>query len=125
MRIEITIPGEICTDHRTDRAMIRGRVVAYKSKPYAAYLVRVAWAGRAALAAHGLRAWPLDARYEITITMHEHDRRSRDWDNVKGVCDGLKGIVWNDDKQIDRAHVYRGEVRKSAPCVVVRVEVMA
>ena len=76
-------------------------------------------------AALGRKEWPLDARYEITITMHEHDRRSRDWDNVKGVCDGLTGIVWNDDRQIDRAHVYRGEVRKSAPCVVVAVEVIA
>ena len=117
--IRLEIPGEICTEHRPRF----GSGNAYKSTRYGKYLELVLWTGRAALA--GIRDWPLDARYEVTITMHEHDARSRDWDNVKAICDGLKGVLWADDRQIDRAHVIRGEIRRLAPCVIVEASLLA
>jgi Holliday junction resolvase RusA-like endonuclease len=66
----------------------------------------------------------MDARYAVTITMHEPDRRSRDLDNAKAIMDGLSGIAWNDDRQVDAYTVTRGEVRRLAPCVVVTVQTM-
>lgn len=126
MRIEITIPGKIDCNHRP-RATIRGgRVRTYKAAGYREYLCRVRLCTGARLGHLGLvRSWPLDARYSVAITVHEPDRRSRDLDNTaKPIADGMTGYLWADDRQIDDLRIVRGEVRKSAPCVVVTVAVL-
>ena len=123
MCIEFTVPGRLNTNHRVRSTVRGGKVRHYKAADYREYLERATACARAAMTT-APRDWPLRARSKLTITMHEHDRRSRDWDNVKAISDGCNRIVWNDDRQVDDARVIRGEVRKTAPCVVVRVEVL-
>ena len=120
--IEFTVPGRISTNHRVRGAIRGGRVRMYKAADYRDYMQRVRLFAQAARAS--VADWPMDARYEVTITMHEHDRRRRDLDNAKAIGDGLNGVLYVDDSQVDHAHQHRGEVRKTAPCVVVRVEVL-
>lgn len=119
--IEFTVPGRVDTNHRPRAAIRGGKIRTHKAAGYRAYVDRVAWIARAPFA-----GWPLGLRYAVTLTVHEHDRRSRDLDNAcKGVLDGLKGAAWADDRQVDDLRVVRGEVRKTAPCVVVKVEVIS
>ncbi len=71
------------------------------------------------------RGWTTDARYSVRVTIHEPDKRSRDLDNAcKAALDGSRGVLWDDDRQIDALSIVRGEVRRDAPCVVMTVEVM-
>jgi crossover junction endodeoxyribonuclease RusA len=49
---------------------------------------------------------PLTGRLEVTICLYFKDSRRRDWDNWhKLSMDALQGIVFEDDEQIDFAHV--------------------
>lgn len=110
-----TVPGRPETDHRA-RVTARG---TYMPAAYRAYMATVRLH---ALAARP-RGWPLDARYSVSITVHEPDRRSRDLDNAaKGALDGMTGALWADDRQIDALSIVRGEVRRLQPCVVVTVQ---
>ena len=48
------------------------------------------------------REWETDRRYWVCLKIYFKDLRRRDLDNVeKSVCDGLNGITWDDDCQID------------------------
>lgn len=113
----VTIPGKPETDHRA-RVTSRGTFMPAAYRAYMATVRLYALAARP-------RGWPLDARYSVSITVHEPDRRSRDLDNAaKGALDGMTGALWTDDRQIDALSIVRGEVRKAAPCVVVTVQRM-
>lgn len=119
--IEFIVPGKVDTNHRPRATVVRGKPRMRKLASYSAYVQKVAWLARSKFGAR----WTCVARYSVEVTVHEHDRRSRDLDNAcKGVLDGLTGIAWDDDRQIDRLIVSRGEVRRTAPCVVVKVEVI-
>lgn len=114
----ITVPGKVCTDHRA-RVTRNG---TFQPKEYREYMRGVRLHGLAQRPA----GWLLDGRYRVTIELHEPDARSRDLDNAsKGPLDGLRGVLWADDRQIDRLEVVRGEVRRGRPCVVVHVERVA
>lgn len=119
--VEFTVPGKCNANHRPRAAIRGGKVRTYKAAGYREYVTYAR-----ARAAFALATWRhTDARMRVLITLHEHDRRSRDLDNAcKPILDALTGIAWADDKQVDDLRVIRGEVRKTAPCVVVRVEVM-
>lgn len=110
----IVIPGKVCTDHRPRRAAHGGMV---KSAAYRAYLD----SARLFALSQRPRDWDRSGRFEVELTLIEPDRRSRDLDNVKAPLDALTGIAWDDDRQIDRLVVERGEVDKQNPRVVVRV----
>lgn len=48
--------------------------------------------------------WPLDAKYKVTIKVRPYRRRGRkgDLDNfLKSILDGLEGILWDNDTQVD------------------------
>lgn len=112
----VVIPGKVQTDHRA-RVTSRG---TYMPREYQAYLRAARLHGFAARP----RGWSLAERYAVRVVVHEPDRRSRDLDNAaKGPLDGLRGVLWHDDRQIDRLVIERGEVRREAPCVVVTVRV--
>jgi Holliday junction resolvase RusA-like endonuclease len=123
-RVEFVVPGKIDTNHRPRASIRGGKVRTYKAAGYRQYVQRLKgcagfWFGHA-------RWSSLDYRVRVTVTLHEHDKRSRDLDNVcKPILDALTGIAWADDRQVDELRVVRGEVRKTAPCVVVCVEVIA
>jgi Holliday junction resolvase RusA-like endonuclease len=69
-------------------------------------------------------AWPLDARYRVTVEVHFPDKRRRDADNVvKSVLDGLNTILWDDDVQV-KEHSCRVSIDRENPRLEVSVEVM-
>lgn len=42
----------------------------------------------------------------VSMTFVEHSRKKKDIDNlIKLVLDGLKGLAWNDDTQVESLHV--------------------
>lgn len=70
-------------------------------------------------------AWPLDARYSVTLLVVRDSKRSADLDNfAKSILDGAKGALWLDDAQVDELSVCRGAVDKAHPRVVMMVRVM-
>lgn len=71
-----------------------------QAKRYLAWKDAVGWAARA----HGAEV--MDGRLEVRMWFYLGTRRRRDWDNLaKAVCDGLNGICYRDDSQVDRAIV--------------------
>jgi Holliday junction resolvase RusA-like endonuclease len=112
--VAFVVPGKVETNHRA-RVTRNG---TYHVKEYATYKKAIAILARA----HCPLDWPRDGRYEVAITMYEPDARSRDVDNAaKGPLDGCRGVLWEDDRQIDRLVVVRGEVDRINPRVIVEV----
>lgn len=70
-------------------------------------------------------AQPLRGRVAVHVTAHPPDRRRRDLDNaMKALLDALAhGGVYEDDGQIDRIEIERGEVAPGGK-VVVRITPM-
>ena len=132
MMLFITIPGKINTNHRPRATARGGKVRTYKDAGYRKYLEHVRSSGvlglvSSQLAADGslISTWRRDLRYSVVIVVHEPDRRSRDLDNfAKPILDGLTGVVWFDDRQIDDLHIRRGLVSAPNPNVFVSVEVI-
>jgi Holliday junction resolvase RusA-like endonuclease len=119
--VMLTIPGRVDTNHRPRSTARGGMLRTYKDPAYAKSLERIAW-----LARGPFLGWPTDRRYEVSIVVHEHDGRRRDLDNfAKPILDGLAGIAWENDRQVDRLSIERGEVRKLAPSVTVIVSLLA
>ncbi len=70
------------------------------------------------------RGWPMDARYSVTVHAYFGDKRRRDVDNViKQVLDGLNGIAWEDDHQVDAVRCCK-YLENAQPRLVVEVEVV-
>lgn len=76
--------------------------------------------------ASGRQRWlrTAGARLEVTLSVRFPDARRRDLDNVaKAILDGLNGVAYEDDSQVDALHVYRLDTSKKDPRVEVRVKV--
>jgi crossover junction endodeoxyribonuclease RusA len=69
---------------------------------------------------------PLSGRVAVHVTAHPPDRRRRDLDNaMKALLDALAhGGVYEDDGQVDRIEIERGELVPGGK-VVVRIEEVA
>lgn len=81
--------------------------------------------GLGAMAARGIQRWPLDARYRVTIWAHFPDARRRDIDNIAKSClDGMIGVLFGDDSQVDSLRVERS-IDREQPRTEVTVEVIA
>lgn len=51
---------------------------------------------------------PIKGDIEIEVTIYFDTKRKADWDNFHKVSmDSLTGIIWEDDSQIQRAHVFK------------------
>jgi Holliday junction resolvase RusA-like endonuclease len=47
-----------------------------------------------------------DSAFSVTLHVYRAAKRG-DWDNfAKGVCDGLNGAAWRDDRAVVEAHVF-------------------
>lgn len=68
---------------------------------------------------------PLTSRLEIHVKLFFGRRGTRDWDNFhKLSMDALSGIVWEDDEQIDIAHVEK-HFDKENPRIEIEVHELA
>lgn len=64
-----------------------------------------------------------NARLVVTVVAYPPDRRKRDLDNIlKAALDALSHArAYEDDSQIDRLIVERGEVRKADPGLLITI----
>lgn len=109
MRIQLSYPPT--ANHRL--MAVRGRLI--KSPEARKYHQRVA------LEARTQGARPLAGPLCVTVVAYR-PRRAGDLDNVlKGALDALKGIVFEDDKQIVEIHAHRMD-DPANPRLVVHVE---
>lgn len=61
-------------------------------------------------------------RLRVEIVAFMPDKRTRDLDNVaKSVCDGLNGIAWADDEQVDEL-IVRRELDRESPRTEITIE---
>jgi Holliday junction resolvase RusA-like endonuclease len=112
--LRITIPGKVETNHRA-RVTRNG---TFHAKEYVAYKRAVHLMAQSQCPL----TWAKTGRYDVTIVVHEPDNRRRDCDNAaKGILDGCRGVLWDDDRQIDRLEIVRGSVDRVSPRVVVTV----
>lgn len=59
---------------------------------------------------------------KLTAWFYRSSARNADWDNLaKALCDGINGIVFDDDSQIVDAHMHK-RIDRDNPRTVVRVE---
>ena len=80
-------------------------------------------AARAAMV--GLVRWSTGQRYSVAIEVRVSDARRRDLDNVaKSVLDGLNGLAWIDDCQVDALSIWRERSLKGQDGITVRVAYM-
>lgn len=71
------------------------------------------------LAAKAARVRPTDARVAISLAFFQPTLRRCDLDNLaKAVLDGLNGVAYLDDSQVDELHVYRELDRDNPRCLV-------
>lgn len=66
-----------------------------------------------------------EGRLDVAVVVHPPDKRRRDLDNLtKALLDALEHAgAYQDDSQIDRLLIERGE-RREGGCVVVRISEM-
>lgn len=103
-----TIPGKVETNHRA-RVTRNG---TFHAKEYVVYKRAVALAAKASRSV----GWTPGGRFEVQVVIREPDLRSRDLDNAaKGILDGCRGVLWDDDRQIDRLVIERGAVDRVMP----------
>jgi len=108
----------ISVNHYWEASHTGGRFITPKGRRFKRDL------GFIAQAAAKKHRWTYDVedRIRMTIGTAFSDRRRRDIDNsIKGVCDALKGILYEDDCQIDDLRVFRLE-HTGKPRLIIEVE---
>lgn len=122
-RLTFTVPGKPVPWQRVQH----GRGHAYvpsRTRKYEAQVGLVGLVARQRWEIATGRTWPLDARYQFTARVFGA-RANADMSNVlKALEDGLNGVVWADDKQVDRPWPERCAMDAAGPRVECVVEVL-
>lgn len=104
--VRLSIPGRVVGGNRALGIDTRsGRVRTYRRSEYRAYAETVA-----ALARQAMRGDPpLEGHLEVRLTLYAPHRGSLpDADAAaKAVLDALQGVMYRDDRQVDRLEVER------------------
>lgn len=114
LTLHLPFPPTVNTYYRS----VNGRVlISEKGRAYRVAVKRALGKERMA----GRLAEPLRARLCVTVGLFAPTRARYDIDNrMKGLLDALTDAkVWQDDSQIDRLVIERGEVIEGGGCVVV------
>lgn len=60
-----------------------------------------------------------DQPVELSVILHPRDARLMDIDNCgKAICDSMNGLLYDDDQQVWKITIERGEKIKHGGCVV-------
>ena len=98
-------PPSLNKMYRVERNGFR-RFLTTAAKKYKADCAIIAGMGKSGSVA-------IEGLVEVSIILRPPDRRRRDLDNtLKLLLDSLNGIYWDDDSQIARLTIERGEVMK-------------
>lgn len=80
---------------------------------------------RASAAAVRPLEWKIDGRYRVEICIMPKTRRRADIDNqAKAILDGLNGVFYRDDYQVDQLAIERIPPDGRAPFIRISVEVL-
>ncbi len=96
------------------RGVFRGRILlSKKGREYKAK-------AKAHIESIGLGSELLSERLSVKITLYPPDKRRRDIDNyTKAVFDSItEAKFWDDDEQVDRLVIEKGEKRKGGNVIV-------
>jgi len=120
------VPGKPQPKQRA-RKGIGGRFYTpQETRDYAKLVKSCAWAAMAQAGMLQRGVWPLDAQYRVQIQIYPPNRRVPDGDNVlKAIQDGLKGLVWSDDRLTVGGSYWTHDPDAARPRVEVEVAVVA
>jgi Holliday junction resolvase RusA-like endonuclease len=120
-----TVPGPPVPWQRVSRDKRTGR--AFVPQETRSYEAHVGWCGRVALTTNGWnRCWPMQASYAISAAIYVPDRRRRDVTNiVKALEDGLIGVLWDDDSQVEWLRDVRRFIDRDQPRVECMISVIS
>ena len=111
MEIKITIPTifvSVNSQYRTARVGRQQIPLVFLTKEAKAYKELVKWTAR-----QQYRGEPLDCPIKIKVIYYFPNHKRRDILNDKLTFDALEGIIFDDDKQISEAHIYRKYDKKN------------
>lgn len=113
MTHKLTLPMPPTVNHYWARARNGAVFLTAKAKKFK---TDVAWC----LAGQKPKRHKQDERLSVKVTLHFATKAKNDIDNrLKGLLDALtKAGVYDDDSQIDKIYIERGEIVKGGQCVV-------
>ena len=116
----MTIPGMPVSKNR---ALRYGKGRTYRTAESHTYQSTVALCGRIAMRGRP----PMTGRLRVYLRVVATNRsRLPDADNcAKAPLDGLRGIVYVDDRQIDDLRIVRSVLKGAEPCVEIDIEEIA
>lgn len=118
--IVLSLPWDVLVSDNQKYGVFRGKMLLTKRYRDA----------KEAIAVHAMRIpasqRPLDGRLRLEATLHEPDYiRSRDIANfAKLTHDGLNGILFHDDAQLDEVCWFRGTIDKANPRVDILLSIL-
>ena len=115
--MRVTVPGLPISKNR---ALRYGKKRADRTDESHTYEATVALCGRQAMRGRP----PLTGRLRVYLRVVATNRsRLPDADNcAKAPLDGLRGIVYDDDRQIDDLRIVRSVLKGAEPCVEIDIE---
>ena len=114
--VKLVIPWEHCVS-KNQKTTVWG-----KGRPALTAKYRNAKESISVLTKKQARRKPYDTPVRIEFVLYEPDRRRRDILNyTQIICDGIEGVAYNNDAQIQYVVVKRGGLDKSNPRMEVRI----
>lgn len=116
MQVKFTVPGKTISKANSYR-IAKKRM--YKTQACKDWENRITFEAGAAMLEINMEA--TDKQVEVEAMVYFPDNRRRDIDNVlKGLLDGMNGVVYEDDSQVQRIIISK-QVDRQSPRVEVQV----
>lgn len=119
------VPGKPQPKQRARRGIGGRFYTPPETRAYHGLVKTFAWAAMAKAGLMRRGAWPLDARYRVSVVIYPASLHVPDGDNVlKCVQDGLNGLAWADDRQAKVGSYDTRKPDRENPRVEVEVAVI-